>query len=90
MDITWIDEQDPVGHRIFDSWWEADEWADSILTDFYPFDRIGYMTPDQKVMASLLRRLPPYIRECAFEALVHTAIDSIDGKTLYKIWTTRT
>ncbi len=40
MEITWIDEQDPVGHRIFDSWWEADEWADSILTDFYPFDRI--------------------------------------------------
>lgn len=88
-EIKWFHERDPVGNRIFDSWWEADEWADSILTDFYPFDNIGYMTPDEKVMACLLRRLPPYIRGCDWEATVHTATDSIDGKTVFKIWTTR-
>ena len=45
VDIKWFQEDDRVGNRIFDSWWEAEEWVDCILIDFSPFDNVGYMTP---------------------------------------------
>jgi hypothetical protein len=46
------------------------------------------MTPDEKVMTSLSRLLPPYIRGCRVEAAVPTATEITNGKAAFKIWTT--
>ena len=50
--------------RIFDSWWEAGEWADSILAECYPFDNVEYMTPDEKVLVRLSRSPTIHPRAC--------------------------
>lgn len=75
--------------RIFDSEWEAQEWADSLATDFFPLDDVGYVTPDEKVFGWLCRLLPQWMTYEDFPTTIHTAIGMVDGRRIYKIWVTR-
>lgn len=53
MQIRWINDIDATGNQIFDSLWEAWEWADSLSSDFWAsdMDHVGYCTRDEKVYA---------------------------------------
>lgn len=86
--MEWINERHPEGNRIFDSDIEAWEWADSLLNDFVPWDGVGYATPDEKLFQYLVKLVPQWINDNDLSSVMHTAIDTVNGRPLYKIWVT--
>ncbi len=90
MSIQWINERYPEGNRIFDSMREAEEWADSLFSDFAGSmeSNVGYATPDRKVFDFLSEFLPKWARYNHSDITIHTDIEQFDQKPLYKIWVT--
>ncbi len=85
--MEWINEWHPEGNRIFDSDIEAWEWADSLLNDFIPWDGVGYATPDEKVFQYLVKLVPQWmIHDNDLSSVMHTAIDTVNGRPLYTTW----
>lgn len=60
MNIEWINEKYGESNKIFDSYLEVYEWADS--PDFAGGLRVnvGYATPDVKVSMYLLKHIPEW------------------------------
>jgi len=90
MPIRWINDIDPTGNRIFDSLWEAEEWADSLSADFWAesMDHVGYATRDEKVYTFLSKFLPKWLLYSERPVDVHTDIESTADGLVYKIWVT--
>lgn len=93
MEVEWINGQHKEDSLIFDSDFEAYEWADSIAQELSGYlwntKSGGYMTRDIKVMEYLEKRMP-FIAE--FENVKNVNFNKgteiIDGHTYYKIWIT--
>lgn len=85
--MRWIHEEAPstLDRRIFDSEWEAQEWADSLSDDFFPLHDVGYATPDVKVFRWLCKLLPQWQTYEEFPTTIYTAIEIVDGRPCYKI-----
>ena len=90
MQIRWINDIDPTGNRIFDSVWEAEEWADSLSSDFWAgdMDHVGYFTRDEKVYSFLQKLLPEWLMYSHKPIDVHMDIESTPSGPLYRIWVT--
>lgn len=94
MSIKWINGQYKEDSRIFDSEFEAEEWVDGLFTDFSIYMNnevnVGYATLDKKVMEFLSVYLLKWAEWLGVKVNIHTDEEKVDGKVLYKIWTTRT
>jgi hypothetical protein len=90
MDIEWINEKYKEANRVFDSPWEAREWGDSLYPDFAGGLRpnVGYATPDHKVYVYLLEHLPKWALYNNVQIEVHTSLELVDEKMLYRLWVT--
>ncbi|WP_129583483.1 hypothetical protein [Alicyclobacillus tolerans] len=94
MSIKWIHGRYKEDSRVFDSKWEAEEWADSLYPDIVGegFVNVGYATPDKKVADFLMRQIPrwaEYLRthNPSMPAVtVGTSTEMVDGLLLYKVW----
>lgn len=79
---------------MFDSTWEAEEWADSLYPDIVGegFVNVGYATPDQKVADFLIRQIPRWAEFLRSRApsipavTVGTSTEMVNGLLLYKVW----
>ncbi|MBE1554376.1 hypothetical protein [Sporosarcina limicola] len=69
---------------IFDSLYEADVWAESIVNEIYARLYDGYDTPDYKIAYSLAFRLAE-LKELS--VLTETEI-TMDSDRRYKVWVT--
>ena len=60
MCVKWIHGRYKEDSRVFDSVWEAEEWAESLYSDIIGegFVNVGYATPDKKVAELLIREIP--------------------------------
>lgn len=96
MEVKWINGESREDTRIFDSTWEAEEWADSLYSDFAGegFINVGYAHPDRKVFEYFLvnkenwvrsAMTNPYLPELVF--MTEETTDS-NGNPLYKVWMT--
>jgi hypothetical protein len=90
MNIEWINEKYGESDKIFDSYWEVYEWADSLYPDFAGGLRVnvGYATPDVKVFTCLLEHIPEWASNNNVKRQVNTSQQLIDGKIIYKVWVT--
>lgn len=76
MSIHWKKED-----MIFETLWEAEEWAKSIADEFHGRIVTGYITPDYKVayaLAFYLVTIP--------NLNVHAKVESENNKLIYKLW----
>lgn len=94
MCIKWIHGRYKEDSRVFDSEFEAEEWADSLYSDIVGegFVHVGYATPDKKVADFLIRHI---LRWAEFvrtgnpslpPVIAGTSTDTLDGQPLYKVW----
>lgn len=93
MAVKWIHGQYREDNRMFDSTWEAEEWADSLYSDFAGagFVNVGYATPDEKVAFHIAAQLTIWLDWAKSnvdipECTVQTATENADGKFTYKVW----
>jgi hypothetical protein len=92
MQIRWSSGENREDHMIFDSLWEAEEWADSIRGDIIQGVFDGYTTPDQKVafaLAYYLAESAHYLAEWE-QFIVYATKTRESDKFMYKVWVTRT
>lgn len=91
--IKWISEGYIEGSRIFDSEFEAREWADALYPDFAAFIgnqmNVGYATPDEKVIKYLAAFFPQWAEYNNVQVDICTEKTEIDDQIIYKIWTGR-
>lgn len=91
MEIEWISSHYKEDNRIFDSEYEAWEWADGLLPDFVPSlakrMNVGYATPDKKVIHHLETLLPKWAGYHDRDVTTKKEITTINGQVIYKIWT---
>lgn len=93
MEIEWINGQHKEDNLIFDSVFEAEEWADSIAQDLSIYlwngKNGGYKTLDVKVFEYLKYRIP-FIAEYynAENVTFNEDEELIEGLTYYKFWIT--
>ncbi|GLG01221.1 hypothetical protein Alches_12600 [Alicyclobacillus hesperidum subsp. aegles] len=94
MSIKWIHGRYKEDSRVFDSQWEAEEWADSLYPDIVGegFVNVGYATPDQKVVDFLIRQIPRWAEFLKMHnpsmpaVAVHSSTDVVAGQPRYKVW----
>ena len=74
--IKWINGIYKEDNRIFDSDWEAYEWADGLHSDIVPDlaakVNVGYATPDKKVYSNLLDLIPEWVKGMDVKVNIHT------------------
>ncbi|MFB5191705.1 hypothetical protein [Alicyclobacillus fastidiosus] len=96
MEIKWVNGLHKQDNMVFDSRWEAEEWADSVYTDLAGFGfgyvGVGYATPDEKVARYLAEHFPKWLHSISNDSscrsfTVHSETENIDGRTIYKVWT---
>jgi len=90
MEIEWINNQFKESNYIFDSWLEAEEWADSLYSDFagIGFINTGYATPDEKVYTCLLENIQLWVRYNSLQVVINTETTCANGVNVYKVWFT--
>lgn len=93
MEVEWINGKHKEDNLIFDSDFEAYEWADSITQDLsgYLWDRKngGYMTRDIKVFEYLAKLVPSIAEIYNVENVCfNKEKEIINGQTNYKFWIT--
>ncbi len=97
MPIHWMNGHYKEDDIIFDSNWEAQEWADSICSDFvcsgfFGYEAIGYATPDEKVAAYLcefVSKSAEFIRiqdQSLPMLTLKTSSEEMEGRVVYKVW----
>ncbi len=97
MQIHWINGRYKEDDMTFDSDWEAQEWADSICSDFvcsgfFGHEAVGYATPDEKVATHLCKLVPQsaeFIRtqdKSLPRLAVKIASEEVNGRVVYKVW----
>jgi hypothetical protein len=90
MEIEWISGLHKEDSMIFDSEFEAYEWADGLHSDIVPYlwekVNVGYETPDKKVYTNLLNLLPKWIKEIDVKFNIYNDEIEVDGQVIYKIW----
>ncbi len=89
--VRWINGSYKEGSQIFDSEFEAKEWADALNPDIVAYlgiqNNVGYASPDEKVIKYLAAFLPQWADYNNVQVEVCTEKIKIDGQTIYKIWT---
>ncbi|MFJ8064033.1 hypothetical protein ACIQYS_05340 [Psychrobacillus sp. NPDC096426] len=92
MKIKWINGQHAEDNRIFDSLIEAYEWTDSLYHDFsnnlISRVKVGYATPDAKVIDYLIDFIPEWANYLNVGVNVNKVKTRVDGKIIYRIWVT--
>lgn len=86
-DVKWINGSHKEDNRIFDSEFEAEEWADSIYPDFVAFlsetTNVGYATPDEKVIKYLVTLFPQWAEYSNLQSGVGTGKAEINDQIFY-------
>ncbi|MEO4052624.1 hypothetical protein [Solibacillus sp. CAU 1738] len=92
MDINWVNGQYAEDTRLFDSLHEAYEWTDSLYQDFshsfYRRERVGYATPDEKVIDYLTDFLPEWASFINVQVNVHKEKLRVSDNFIFRIWVT--
>ncbi|MER2169583.1 MAG: hypothetical protein ABS938_03005 [Psychrobacillus psychrodurans] len=92
MEIQWINGQYAEDNRIFDMEMEVYEWSDSLYGDsldgLVNKKSVGYVTPDEKVIASLSKLIPGWADHLNVKVAVHTDSITVNNICLYRIWIT--
>ncbi|WP_066299122.1 hypothetical protein [Bacillus sp. FJAT-29937] len=88
--VKWLNGGYKEDNRIFDSEFEAKEWADALYSDFVAYfgnqNDIGYASLDEKVIKYLAAFLPQWADYNNVQVEVCAEKIKIDGQTIYKIW----
>ncbi|KPV44093.1 hypothetical protein [Alicyclobacillus ferrooxydans] len=94
MSINWVHGRYREDSMIFDSTWEAEEWANSLYPEFIGegFVNVGYATPDKKVADFLIREIPRWAEILRSHdpsipsVTVRSSPNTIVGRLIFKAW----
>ncbi|KGR79677.1 hypothetical protein [Ureibacillus sinduriensis] len=92
-DVNWLNGSHKEENRIFDSEFEAKEWAEALYPDFVAYlsdkNNVGYATPDEKVIKYLTALFPQWASYINLQIGVCTGKTETNDQIIYKIWTVK-